>query len=182
MASAPDLQASAEPCPAASRLQPGPAQGKLRRLSAPSLGAAMLKRLSLVVPLLAVPLLLNGCSGFQTPLDWFQSSLGWYRATPSNERTAADLDACKEQARAVNRREERLQADINGSSNFPDTAATSLRDPTLTRNMQAYTESQRYDRIVDNCMAARGYGAPGVGTGGGGAPAGGVKIAPPPSP
>ena len=92
------------------------------------------------------------------------------------------FDACKEQARAVNRREERLQADINGSSNFPDTAATSLRDPTLTRNMQAYTASQRYDRIVDNCMAARGYGAPGVGTGGGGAPAGGVKIAPPPSP
>jgi len=63
MASAPDLQASAEPCPAASRLQPGPAQGKLRRLSAPSLGAAMLKRLSLVVPLLAMPLLLDGCTG-----------------------------------------------------------------------------------------------------------------------
>ena len=152
-------------------------------MSAPSFGAAMLKRLSLVLPLLAMPLLLAACSGFQTPLDWFQTSLGWYRAKPSDERTTADLDACKEEARAVNRREERLQADINGSSNFPDTAATSLRDPTLTRNMQAYTESQRYDRIVDDCMAARGYGAPGVRTGGGSsAPAGGVKIAPPPSP
>ena len=151
-------------------------------MSAPFFGAAMLKRLSLVLPLLAMPLLLDGCSGFQTPLDWFQTSLGWYRAKPSDERTTADLDACKEQARAVNRREERLQADINGSSNFPDTAATSLRDPTLTRNMQAYTQGQRYDRIVDDCMAARGYGAPGVGTRGGSAPAGGVKIAPPPSP
>ena len=86
----------------------------------------MLKRLSLVVPILAMPLLLDGCA-------WFQSSLGWYRATPSNERTAADLDACKEQARAVNRREEVLQQDINGASNFPDTASKSLVDPTLDR-------------------------------------------------
>ena len=46
----------------------------------------MHKRLPLVVPIVAMPLLLAGCTGFQTPLDWFQSSLGWNRATPSNER------------------------------------------------------------------------------------------------
>jgi hypothetical protein len=141
----------------------------------------MLKRLSLVVPLLAMPLMLDGCAGVQTPLDWFQSSLGWYRATPSNERTAADLDACKEEARAVNRREEVLQQDINGASNFPDTASRSLTDPTLTRNMQAYNAGNRYNRIIDDCMAAHGYGKPGMAPSGGSAPAGGVKIAPPPS-
>jgi hypothetical protein len=136
----------------------------------------MVKRLLLVVPLLAMPLLLDGCS-------WFQTSLGWYRATPSNERTTADLDACKEQARAVNRREEQLQSDINGADNFPDTASRSLTDPTLTRNMQAYNASNRYDRIVDDCMAAHGYGKPGTApSGGGAAPSGGVKIGPPPSP
>jgi len=136
----------------------------------------MLKRLLLVMPLLAMPLLLDGCS-------WFQTSLGWYRATPSNNRTAADLDACKEQARAVNRSEERLQQDINGAANFPDTASKSLTDPTFTRNMQAYAASNRYDRIVDDCMAAHGYGKPGTAPSGGGTPpAGGVKIGPPPSP
>ena len=136
----------------------------------------MLKRLSLVVPLLAMPLLLDGCA-------WFESSLGWYRATPSNERTAADLDACKEQARAVNRREERLQQDINGSAGLADTVGTNRVDPTLTRNMQAFAASNRFDRIVDNCMAARGYGKPGTQPSGGGtAPSGGVKIGPPPAP
>jgi hypothetical protein len=143
----------------------------------------MLRRLSLVVPLLAMPLLLDGCTGVQTPLDWFQSSLGWYRATPSNEHTAADLDACKAQARAVNRREEQVQQDISGQTGFADTASTSVVDPNLTRNLRAYAADNRYDRIVDDCMAAHGYGKPGTTPRGGStAPAGGVKIAPPPSP
>ncbi len=143
----------------------------------------MLRRLSLVVPLLAMPLLLDGWASVQSPLDWFQSSLGWYRATPSNDRTAADLDACKEQARAVNRRQEQVQQDISGDTGFADTAMSSRVDPTLTRNLRAYAADNRYDRIVDDCMAAHGYGKPGTQPRGGStAPAGGVKITPPPSP
>jgi len=136
----------------------------------------MSRRLLLLVPLLAMAPLFAGCS-------WFESSLGWYRATPNNERTAADLDACKQQARAVNRSEDRLRQDINGAGSFNDTLSTSRTDATLTRNMSGFSADRRFDRIVDDCMAARGYGPPGSQPAGKPtAPGGGVKITPPPSP
>ena len=136
----------------------------------------MSRRLLLLVPLLAMAPLFAGCS-------WFESSLGWYRATPNNERTAADLDACKQQARAVNRSEERLQQDIGGAGGFNDTLSTSRTDSNLTRNMRGFSADRRFDRIVDDCMAARGYGPPGSQPAGKATPpAGGVKITPPPAP
>lgn len=113
--------------------------------------------------LLAATPLLGGCS-------WIQSSLGWDRAKPDDRKTASDLDACKDAARAINQREARITQDIGGGS-FADTTTSNYSDPTLTRNMNAYAADQRYTRIVDDCMSQQGYGkpappgkAPGTGT------------------
>jgi hypothetical protein len=129
---------------------------------------SMSRRFLVLATLLAAAPLLESCS-------WIQSSLGWEHARPDNSKTAADLDACKAAARAINNREARITQDIYGGSNFPDTALNNVADPTLARNMNAYAADQRYTRIVDDCMSQQGYGAaPPAGK-----PAGGT--APPPA-
>jgi hypothetical protein len=130
----------------------------------------MSRRFLVLATLLAAAPLLDGCS-------WIQSSLGWEHARPDNSKTAADLDACKAAARAINQREARITQDITGGSYFPDTSSNNFADPTLARNMDAYAADQRYTRIVDDCMSQQGYGvAPSPGK-----PAGGTA-APPPAP
>jgi hypothetical protein len=111
----------------------------------------MTRRFLVLAVLLAATPALDGCS-------WIQSSLGWDRAKPDNSKTAADLDACKAQARAVNQREARITQDISGGYLFNDTTRSAYSDPTLTRNMNAYAAQERYTRIVDDCMGQQGYG------------------------
>ena len=113
----------------------------------------MARRFLVLALLLGALPLLGGCA-------WFQSAMGWDRARPEDRKTASDLDACKAQARAVNQRDARISQDIGGGAMFNDTTRSAYTDQTLTRNMNSFAAQGRYTRIVDDCMAGQGYGAP----------------------
>jgi hypothetical protein len=108
-------------------------------------------------PALALLLLLSGCSVMQ--------SLGWGGGTSSGGSSGATsagnvaappdvLSSCQEQARAMIKRDQAIDQDINNqapNSNLQQ----GLGD--LNNNLGQYNAKQRYERIVDDCMRARGY-------------------------
>jgi len=103
-------------------------------------------------PVLALLLLLTGCSGFHTP-DWARSDSsgsgeGYVSAPPD------DLSSCQEQARAMIKRDQAIDQDIHNQDTNTD-LQQGMGD--LNNNLSQYNTKQRYERIVDDCMRARGY-------------------------
>ncbi|HWA41643.1 MAG TPA: hypothetical protein VHA10_00410 [Hypericibacter adhaerens] len=105
-------------------------------------------------PALALLLLLTGCSAFHTP-DWARSETSG-SGEGSVAAPADDLGSCQEQARAVIRRDEAIDQDINNQDTNSD-LAQGIGD--LNKNLGEYNSKNRYDRMVDDCMRARGYDA-----------------------
>jgi hypothetical protein len=88
-------------------------------------------------------------------------------AYDTDEAAVAALDACKMQARAVIRRDARIDRDIGGGAMAGGTIGAvpglnwrSGNEGDLIENMNEFEVRQRYDRIVDGCMRQRGYGTP----------------------
>lgn len=108
---------------------------------------------------IAVVLLLGGCSLFapekapagSTPVAVPQGS----EPAVGDAQRQSDVDSCREQARAVLRQEQNITADIRSRDGH---GAFRSDSPDLTRNMDAYEARQRYHRIFEDCMRARGYG------------------------
>jgi hypothetical protein len=104
-------------------------------------------------PILALLLLLlTGCSGFHMP-DWARSDTsgsgeGYVAAPPD------DLSSCREQARAMIQRDQAIDQDINNQDTNSD-LKQGVGD--LNNYLNEYNTKQRYERIVDDCMKARGY-------------------------
>jgi hypothetical protein len=106
---------------------------------------------------LALLLLITGCSEFPLP-DWARSD-----STPSSNTTSSgtnvaapadDLGSCQEQANAIIKRDEAIDQDIYNQKTNAD-LQRNIGD--LNKNLSLYNGKNRYDRIVNDCMAARGY-------------------------
>ncbi len=120
-----------------------------------------MKRLRVAAPLLVVLVaaVAGGCSLFEpeeappgsTPVI-VQSD------TPpdiTEEQRQSDVDSCREQAQAVVDQEQNITSDIDSrdaQGAFWDDSAD------LTRNMNEFESRKRYNRILEECMRARGYG------------------------
>ncbi|MGH6940916.1 hypothetical protein [Hypericibacter sp.] len=108
---------------------------------------------------LALLFLVTGCSEFPLP-DWARSddtSSSNYVSTNGGTNVAApadDLGSCQEQANAVIKRDEAIDQDI-ANQNTNSNLQQGLGD--LNNNLSLYNRKNRYNRIVDDCMAARGY-------------------------
>jgi hypothetical protein len=96
-------------------------------------------------------LLLSGCSYFWPPEQ------GYQRAGTSADVENSDLASCQQQARAMIARDRQIDSDITSQG---VTAGYLRSDETLESNLSQFRETNRYDEIVLDCMAARGYGAP----------------------
>jgi hypothetical protein len=118
-----------------------------------------------VVAAAAFAVLLGGCELFEpdeappgsTPVT-VQSDDAGTTSDISEAQRQSDIDSCREQARAVVDQESSITADINSrdaQGAFWDSS------PDLTRNMDEYESRQRYYRIVEECMRARGHAAEG---------------------
>lgn len=100
-------------------------------------------------------LVLSGCL-LLAACSYFQSDPGYQRAGASLEVSNGDLESCRQQARAMIQRDNQIDNDIGSQ----DVASGYLQsDGTLESNLTQYRESNRYDSIVLDCMAARGYNA-----------------------
>ena len=108
-------------------------------------------------PALALLLLLTGCSGFPLP-HWLRSDDVGSKTTSSSTGNVAapadDLSSCQEQARAMIKRDQAIDQDINNQDTNTD-LKQGFGD--LNNNLNEYNTKQRYERIVDDCMRARGY-------------------------
>ncbi|MGH8430029.1 MAG: hypothetical protein ACREUF_06470 [Solimonas sp.] len=97
---------------------------------------------------LASLLLLSACSYFDARNDWERSGA-------NDAITGSDLESCRQQARAMIDRDQRIDGDIS-SQNVPYDYLQS--SGTLESNLSQFQQSNRYESIVEDCMAARGYG------------------------
>jgi hypothetical protein len=112
-------------------------------------------------PVLALLLVFTGCSELPLP-DWARSDSNVSTSRDSNTggtNVAAptdDLGSCQEQARAVIKRDLAIDQDINNQNTNSDLVQGA---GDLNRYLGEYNTKNRYNRIVENCMAARGYDA-----------------------
>jgi len=97
---------------------------------------------------LASLLLLSACSYFGPKDDWKRSGT-------NEDVTSSDLESCRQQARAMIARDERIDADISAQNIQYDYMQST---GTLESNLNQYQQGNRYDTIVSDCMAAQGYG------------------------
>lgn len=104
------------------------------------------------VPALALALLLAACSGFRTP-EWLRQDKG-QTSVPSD-----DLESCRQQARAMIERDQTIDQDIGGQNTNPDMVQGQGE---LNRNLDEYSTNARFERIVEDCMKARGYDGQGA--------------------
>jgi hypothetical protein len=110
---------------------------------------------------LALLFLVTGCSEFPLP-SWARSddtSTSNYVGTNGGTNVAApadDLGSCQEQANAIIKRDEAIDQDIANQDTNTD-LQQGIGD--LNNNLSLYNRKNRYDRIVNDCMAARGYDA-----------------------
>jgi hypothetical protein len=107
-------------------------------------------------PALALLLLLTGCSGFPLP-DWARSDTGSKTTSSGAADLAAPADvlsSCQEQARAMIERDQAIDQDIGNQDTNTD-LKQGFGD--LRNNLNEYNTKQRYERIVEDCMRARGY-------------------------
>ncbi len=133
----------------ARRRPSGIALGLRPRLSSPLRPRARTsEREPMRAVVLASLLLLSACSYFGPKDDWKRSG--------TNEDVASsDLESCKQQARAMIARDERIDADISAQNIEYDYMQST---GTLESNLNQYQQGNRYDSIVSDCMAAQGYG------------------------
>lgn len=103
-----------------------------------------------LVPIAA--LLLAGCAWFEPPPAPRPSAGG-------DEQRVADLESCKQQARAVLARDAAIDQDIGPA----DSAGRDIDDAGLGQNLDQFSTEIRYRRIVDSCMRGRGH-LPGPGS------------------
>jgi hypothetical protein len=109
-------------------------------------------------PLLCV-LLLGGCSYLSnwSPFAKEVPSASWQRPSGTEDQTAADLAACRQQANAIVQRDASIDRD-----------AASARAPAYVDNgrydfiptVDAFGREQRLRRITNDCMRQRGYVLP----------------------
>jgi hypothetical protein len=97
---------------------------------------------------LTLALLLAACSGFRTP-EWLREDTGQTSA-PSDV-----LESCRQQARAMIKRDQTIDQDIGGQNTDPDMVQGQGE---LNRNLDEYSTNARFEQIVEDCMKARGYG------------------------
>ncbi|GIK97636.1 MAG: hypothetical protein BroJett029_18450 [Alphaproteobacteria bacterium] len=82
------------------------------------------------------------------------TSEDWAQPGATDEQALTDADSCREQARAVVRQDQDISADIasrDAQAGFQD------QSPELTSGMNEFESEQRYRRIFEDCMRARGY-------------------------
>jgi hypothetical protein len=112
-------------------------------------------------PVLALLLVFTGCSELPLP-DWARSDSNVSTSNASNTggaNVAAPADAlgsCREQAIAMIKRDQTINQDIANQ----DTNTFLVQGAgDLERYLSEYNTKNRYERIVEDCMAARGYDA-----------------------
>jgi len=103
------------------------------------------------IAVLALTVLLAGCSFFQKP------SNNWTKASGTEDQTASDLSACRQQADAVIKRDADIDRDI-GSARPPSSVDTDTQ--AFLSNVDNYDREQRFRRITSECMRQRGYVLP----------------------
>ena len=102
--------------------------------------------------LLLAVLVLGGCS-------WFRDEPETYgKPGASQEQVSADVESCRQQARAVQRRDAAFDQEIANLSDEEDQAGAD-DDAQFTRNLQEYGANRRYHDLVSDCMRNLGYGA-----------------------
>ncbi len=102
---------------------------------------------------LLATLLLAGCSWFASP-----PPKRYARPAVTEEQISSDIEACKQQARAVQQRDFEITHDIGGQVQLEE--AETYFDTRLTENVDAYATRASYNDMISECMAARGYGDP----------------------
>jgi uncharacterized lipoprotein YajG len=100
---------------------------------------------SLIV--LSLAALLAGCS-------WFSTTTSWTKPNTTPEQAAADLDTCKQIARAEEGTDAKIDQDTSATMN--DNAQGAV-DTELSQNMSNQRSGKRYGSIVDDCMRQLGY-------------------------
>lgn len=101
--------------------------------------------------------LLVGCADY----SWFgqaesPSSRQWNGIVAEDEEAVAELESCRQQARAMIQRDSLIDRDIGAAGLIRDDDA----DLALMRNMDEFETERRFNRIVADCMRQRGYGTP----------------------
>ncbi|HEY7687434.1 MAG TPA: hypothetical protein VH835_02020 [Dongiaceae bacterium] len=113
----------------------------------------MLRRCAAILLLLS----LSGCNAFDFGLQENPDTTKYERKKTSEEQAAADLRACRAQAKAVLDRDENIDQAIESTH---DTGSGINASPDLQANMDNYSYEQRYREIVNDCMRGRGYNLP----------------------
>lgn len=103
---------------------------------------------------LALLLSLSACNAFDFGLQDDPGTTKWERSKTTEEQTAADLRACRAQAKAVLDRDERIDQAVESTH---DTGSGANAAPDLQANMDSYSYEQRTREIVNDCMRGRGY-------------------------
>ena len=96
---------------------------------------------------LSLAALLAGCS-------WFSTTTSWTKPNTTPEQAEADLDACKQIARAEEGTDAKIDQDTSATMNDDAQGAV---DTELSQNMSNQRSGKRYGRIVDDCMRQLGY-------------------------
>ena len=96
---------------------------------------------------LSLAALLAGCS-------WFSTTTSWTKPNTTPEQAAADLDTCKQIARAEGDTDAKIDQDTSATM---DDNAQGAVDTELSQNMSSQRSGKRYGQIVDDCMRQLGY-------------------------
>jgi hypothetical protein len=91
--------------------------------------------------------LLAGCS-------LFSSTTSWTKPNTTLEQAEADLDTCKEIARAQEDTDAKIDQDTAATM---DDSAQGAVDTELSQNMSSQRSGKRFGQIVDDCMRQLGY-------------------------
>jgi uncharacterized lipoprotein YajG len=96
---------------------------------------------------LSLAALLAGCS-------WFSTTTSWTKPNTTPEQAAADLDTCKQIARAEEGTDAKIDQDTSATMN--DNAQGAV-DTELSQNMSNQRSGKRSGQIIDDCMRQLGY-------------------------
>jgi hypothetical protein len=91
--------------------------------------------------------LLAGCS-------WFSTTTSWTKPNATPAQAEADLDTCKEIARAQEKTDADIDQDTSASMNDNSYGAV---DTELSQNMSSQRSGKRSSEIIDDCMQQLGY-------------------------
>lgn len=97
---------------------------------------------------MAAAVLLAGCS-------WFSATHSWSKPGTTPAQAEADLDSCKQVARAEQDTDAKIDQDTAAASSDNGQGAV---DTELSQNMSSQRSGKRFDDIVDDCMRQLGYG------------------------